>query len=146
MDVTVRTKCGRCGKKETKEVSLAVAQDMEAQEQTKKDAAAELPAVINSVLGEKYPDVIIAIKENDGVYTVKHLSILCSSPDATRNRGCVARVDTLLKDMLELGDKAPRKPRTPKAPKPTEENTVEKPMEKPEETKLPTPTAPKKTK
>jgi hypothetical protein len=120
MQVKIETTCGRCGKKEEKSVSLEEAQRLESMEAERGAAAAELSEILNSTLGRKHPDLIILYRDKEAEkYAVESMSNLCSIPDAKRNRGCEARVISLLKDIYFRDQpKKPSKPKKEPGPKP----------------------------
>lgn len=129
MEVTVELKCGRCGKVEPRALSLAAAQQLSENEAQKDEALEHLPELLNQKLGPEHPDVIVVIRNSDGAYEIQTLDNLCSSPDAKRNKGCQARVQTLLDDMFMRNPKAPKKapskPKQKKEKKPSEKGDSE---------------------
>jgi len=109
MEVTVSINCGRCGKKETKSLSLEAAQELLEKSETETTVRDELTAALNELLGDEHPDVVIATRTDDGVYDVKTLDALCDTPGAKRNKGCKSRVTTLIGDIFMTNEPAPSK-------------------------------------
>lgn len=125
MEVKLETQCPRCGKKTEKAVPLEVAQEL-AERQAQAKLAADkftndLKNLYNATTG--LPDIVTIFRPMQGddrespvVWFFK--DDLCDAPDAKRNKGCIARVRTLLEEIYFPGTKkAPRKPRAPKVPK-----------------------------
>jgi len=108
MEVTVTLDCGRCGKKETKQVQLTEAQELLAQNEAKAGILTDLETELNDVLKPEHPELIIARKV-DGQYTIKMLDNMCHTPDAKRNKGCQTRVETLIGDIFMTNEAPPRK-------------------------------------
>lgn len=108
MEVTVTLDCGRCNRKETKQVQLTEAQELLAQNEAKVGILADLEAALNDVLKAEHPELIIARKVGDQ-YEIKMLDNLCHTPDAKRNKGCKVRVDTLIGDIFMTNEAPPRK-------------------------------------
>jgi hypothetical protein len=122
MEVTVAMNCGRCGKKESRSLSLEEAQTLMDRSEAKTETQENLVTELNELLGDDHPDVIIAIRTADGVYEVKTLDSLCDAPGAKRNKGCKTRVETLVGDIFMTNEAAPKKKSPAKqitAPTPT---------------------------
>ncbi len=128
MEVLVEVKCGRCGKTDTRSLTLEEAQALSAKTDAKDAMSAELAAELNSILGDDHPDVVIAIREGE-FYNIQTLDSLCDAPDAKRNKGCKTRVDTLLGDIFMTNEppkkkvvkKDPAEPAEPAEPEGTTE-------------------------
>ncbi len=109
MEVTVEVKCGRCGKKENRSLSLEEAQALSAKADEKAAVEEDLTRLLNETLGDNHPDLIIAVRHSNGDYDVKHLDTLCDAPGAKRNKGCKSRVETLVGDIFMTNEAAPKK-------------------------------------
>ncbi len=111
MDVTIETKCGRCGKTEARSLSLDEAQALGAKMDARTELAVNLGHELNSVLSTEHPDIVIARRNANGEYDVQTLDNLCDIPDAKRNRGCLSRVEALMNEVFMV---APAKPKNKK--------------------------------
>jgi hypothetical protein len=114
MNVTVQTQCGRCGKKDNKEMSLGAAQELETAEKNREQNVMELKLQLEQLLTDEHPDLIVLSRTSNG-YDVNTLDNMCDAPDAKRNRGCASRVKTLVNEMFLLNGAAPKKKRAKKA-------------------------------
>ena len=112
MQVKVETTCGRCSKVDEQSMELSAAQNMENETEARAKAAAELVPIFNEAFSSpEFPDIVVAVRSEDGTYSVKSLDQLCHNPDAARNKGCKARVDSLIHDIFTM---EPAKPRAKK--------------------------------
>ena len=114
MEVKIETTCGRCSKREELSVSLEEAQDLQKKWEASETHAQEVPKLINNVLGSEHPDIVIAVKSDDGNYAVKTLRDLCKG-----ERSCSSAVARTVKEIFK--QPTPRKPRKKKTTKPKEE-------------------------
>lgn len=119
MDVKVETKCGRCGRTEEKSMALEAAGKMEQESTLRAEAAANLKDAFNEKFGSSgYPDIVVAVRNSGGDYTVNTLDGLCSREGAARNRGCKTRVANLIDEIFTVA--APKKRAAPKKEPPAE--------------------------
>jgi len=128
MQVKIETTCGRCKRVEEKTVSLEAATAIESLATERAQAAEKLSELLNSHLGVVHPDLIILYRSpNMDKYAVESMSDLCSTPDAKRNKGCEARVVSLLKEIyLRDLPKKPSKPKKEPGPKPLKNDNKKK--------------------
>jgi hypothetical protein len=119
MDLKVPKKCDRCGRVED---VIMTETDVAALVETTNKKAEELKRINEfgrTLDTELAPTLVMFVKNSEGGYDSRTLDILCSRPDATRNKGCEARVQELLSDIFDLKKdevKKPRKPREKKIP------------------------------
>lgn len=106
MDVKIVKTCGRCNKTQEETVPLEEAQQLDADSKAAEVAAGEVEHLINEVLTEAHPPVVISIWTGSG-YKTRTLSDLC---DGTR--GCAGRVETLVKEIF-LENPKPKKKKAP---------------------------------
>lgn len=124
MDVTVKKTCGRCGKITLEEMEVSAASELQERDAQCSDAEDALPELLNRTLSTTHPDIIVAVRQEDGVYSVKTLRELCHVSKATRNRGCQTRVGDLLAEVFKTdAPKKLRKKRTKKNDQNTESLT-----------------------
>lgn len=125
MNVIAEIKCDRCSKIDKRSLTLEEAQALGDREKVKEEKAQNLELELNQLLTENHPDIIIAIRDSEDSYTVKSINNLCiAGPEAKRNRGCKARVDTLISDIFMINKPAPKKvaPKKEAPTKPVSEN------------------------
>lgn len=126
MQVKIEIGCGRCKRVEEKTVSLEEAQRIESTAVERLKLAEELPGLLNSQLNQKHPDLIVMYRApGTEAYDVKSMSNLCSSPDAKRNKGCEARVISLLHE-ISLQLPKPVKPKKEPGSKPQKNENKKK--------------------
>ena len=120
-----KKECGRCATKQAKTMSIEAAGELEASFASQRAAAISVEELLNGVVTDAHPDIVIAVKNSDGKYAVYHLNNLCSSEaeNAVRNKGCTHRVTALLSEVLKVSEKQPSKPRKPRTPKETPKDT-----------------------
>lgn len=118
--IKVENICGRCGRTEEESMDMATAMRLEALDEARDVTDNKLEQTLNDALDDTYPDVIIAVRDAEGSYTVKGQRNLCDQPKAKRNKGCATRVKALIDDIFMVP-----KPKTSKKPKipPTEPET-----------------------
>jgi len=110
MDVIVETQCSRCRKKSEERIPLEKAQEMEQCANTRINAQAELSGKIQELLknaGSNGPELLIAQATADG-YSVQILNEMCHTPAAKRNKGCVPRVEFLVKEIFMQNPAPPK--------------------------------------
>ncbi len=117
MEVQVAISCGRCGKKETRSLTLDEAQAMVEKADAKDELSEKLSEELNELLSSEHPDFIFLTRNEGNTYDVKTLDSLCSAPDAKRNKGCWTRVETLLGDIFMTNEVPKKKAKVkPEAP------------------------------
>lgn len=118
MDVKIESKCGRCGKKHEQTMSLERAAGMSAEEQKKAQALSLIQEFASALNPDLHPELVMIHKNEGGAYEVHTLDNLCSNTDAKRNKGCSARVMSLVSEIFAAPkEKKPRAPRKAKEPK-----------------------------
>jgi len=110
MIVTVEKKCGRCGKVEKQNMELEEAQALEERDTAMDAAEDSLEELLNDTLDDNHPDIIVAVRDEDGNYKVKSLRGLCVTKNAKKNRGCAHRVADLLQEVFQV-KKSKKKPK-----------------------------------
>jgi hypothetical protein len=119
MEVKVEKTCPRCGKVEERTIPLEAAQALEGEAQKRQDALASLAIYAGTLDPAVHPEVIVIWRGEGQTYYVDAFDGLCSSPDAKKNKGCLARVGTLIQEIFTRPEnRAPRKPRTKKVKEP----------------------------
>ena len=135
MDVQIEQTCGRCKKVKTAKLPFEEVQALVEAEASKQETVYELLSGITSALNAQAdvaPELVVFTLEEDGTYRAHTLDNLCvaepvegTDDSKRRNRGCKARVTSLLTDVFEMGavkEKAPRvRKRKPKTEVITEE-------------------------
>ncbi len=126
MEVQVAVNCGRCGKKETRSLSLEGAQELLERTEAKDELNEKLSEELNELLSSEHPDYIFLARNEGDTYDVKTLDSLCDSPDAKRNKGCKTRIETLLGDIF-MTNEAPKKKAKVKSEVPENAENAETP-------------------
>jgi hypothetical protein len=120
---------GRCGRTDEQTLDAQEVMALDERDAACDQADQNVEALINESLSEFHPDVVIAVRNAEGRYTVKGLRNLCDQPDAKRNKGCATRVQTLVDDIFMVNPKKPaaKKPKNtpPEEPNPSGEDTGE---------------------
>lgn len=134
--IKVETICGRCGRTEEETMDMQEAMELDKKDEARDVSDKALESTINEVLDDTYPDVIIAVRNEDGSYTVKGQRNLCDQPSAKRNKGCATRVKALIADIFYVSK--PKKPKTTPATSETPPATTTTPATEPATPKAPT--------
>lgn len=100
MNIKVPTKCARCGRVSESELPLEEVSSIVDNELARKNALEELKRMILDTADvHNLPDVVILRKNEDGELITESLDNLCSL-DGKRNKGCKARVNYLIEDIM----------------------------------------------
>lgn len=114
--IKVESICGRCGRTEEATMGMQEAMDLDRVDEARDAADEALKETLNDALDESYPDVIVAVRQEDGSYRVKGLRNLCDQPNAKRNKGCATRVKALVNDVFMVPNPKPAKKVVPTEP------------------------------
>lgn len=112
--------CGRCGKTTTLEVDMEGAKKQIELDLARDAAVVSIEEFASTLVMDEAPELIIIHRygeEKDG-FVVEVIDDLCSASDsAKRNRGCQARVGTLIDDIFARVERPEPKKKTTKKEK-----------------------------